>query len=64
MTRSLLPPVPRCATAADADTLTNYLSFEVERCQHLRAFIPTFAQLAVATEHLAMRLEATDANSS
>lgn len=64
LTRSLLPPVPRCATAADADTLTNYLSFEVERCQHLRAFIPTFAQLAVATEHLAMRLEATDANSS
>ncbi|CAM70972.1 conserved hypothetical protein [Leishmania infantum JPCM5] len=63
-TRTLLPPVPRCATAADADTLTNYLSFEVERCQHLRAFIPTFAQLAVATEHLAMRLEATDANAS
>ncbi|TPP47227.1 hypothetical protein CGC20_34410 [Leishmania donovani] len=63
-TRTLLPPVPRCATAADADTLTNYLSFEVERCQHLRAFIPTFAQLAVATEHLAMRLEATDANTS
>ncbi|KAG5495521.1 hypothetical protein GH5_03183 [Leishmania sp. Ghana 2012 LV757] len=62
--RSLLPPIPRCATAADADTLTNYLSFEVERCQHLRAFIPTFAQLAVAAEHLAMRLEATNAIAS
>ncbi|KAG5496271.1 hypothetical protein JKF63_02572 [Porcisia hertigi] len=56
----LLPPVPRCATAADADTLTNYLSFETERCQHLRAFIPSFAQLAVATEHIAMRLETTN----
>ncbi|CBZ29604.1 conserved hypothetical protein [Leishmania mexicana MHOM/GT/2001/U1103] len=64
MTPALLPPVPRCASAADADTLTSYLSFEVERCQHLRAFIPTFGQLAVATEHLAMRLEATDANLS
>ncbi|KAG5470614.1 hypothetical protein LSCM1_01860 [Leishmania martiniquensis] len=63
-TRLLLPPIPRCATAADADTLTSYLSFEVERCQHLRAFIPTFAQLAVATEHLTMRLEATDAKAS
>ncbi|CAM43026.1 conserved hypothetical protein [Leishmania braziliensis MHOM/BR/75/M2904] len=62
--RWLLPPIPRCATAADVDTLTNYLSFEMERCQHLRAFIPTFAQLAVATEHLTMRLEATDAKSN
>ncbi|KAK7199815.1 hypothetical protein NESM_000028600 [Novymonas esmeraldas] len=56
---STLPPIPRCATAADADTLTNHLSFEAERCRHLRAFLPTFAQLAVATEHLVLRIEAT-----
>ncbi|GET91553.1 hypothetical protein, conserved [Leishmania tarentolae] len=64
VTRSLLPPVPRCATAADADMLANHLSFEVERCQHLRAFMPTFAQLAVATEHLTMRLESTHSKSN
>ena len=57
---SLLPPVPRTATAGNAEILANYLTFEAERCRHLRAFIPTFAQLAVATEHLLMRLEATE----
>ncbi|KPI87408.1 hypothetical protein ABL78_3492 [Leptomonas seymouri] len=56
----LLPPVPRTATAGNAEALTPYLTFEAERCRHLCAFVPTFAQLAVATEHLLMRLEATE----
>ncbi|KPA84787.1 hypothetical protein ABB37_01269 [Leptomonas pyrrhocoris] len=56
----LLPPVPRTATAGNAETLAHHLTFEAERCRHLRAFIPTFAQLAVATDHLLMRLEATE----
>jgi hypothetical protein len=58
----LLPPIPRTATAGNVETLAGHLTFEAERCRHLRAFIPTFAQLAVATEHLLMRLEATEPN--
>lgn len=61
--RVCLPPVPRCATAGNVEVLTGHLAFEAERCRHLRAFLPTFAQLAVATEHLLMRLEATEPES-
>ncbi|ORC88261.1 uncharacterized protein TM35_000171330 [Trypanosoma theileri] len=48
--------VPSCATAADTEQMSSVLSFEVERGTRLRAFIPTFAQLSVATEHLRMRV--------
>ncbi|KAF8279347.1 hypothetical protein TcBrA4_0103020 [Trypanosoma cruzi] len=48
--------VPASATAADAEHLSSLLSFELERGTHLRAFVPTFAQLSVATEHLKMRV--------
>ncbi|RNF27289.1 uncharacterized protein Tco025E_00480 [Trypanosoma conorhini] len=48
--------VPASATAADAEHLSSLLSFELERETHLRAFVPTFAQLSVATEHLKMRV--------
>ncbi|EKF33299.1 hypothetical protein MOQ_002836 [Trypanosoma cruzi marinkellei] len=48
--------VPAIATAADAEHLSSLLSFELERGTHLRAFVPTFAQLSVATEHLKMRV--------
>lgn len=48
--------LPRTATAGDASAITSALTFEMERCTHLRAFVPTFAQLAVATEHMNMRM--------
>ncbi|KEG12966.1 hypothetical protein DQ04_01301100 [Trypanosoma grayi] len=48
--------VPSRATAAEAELLSSLLLFEVERCSRLRAFLPTFAQLGVATEHLKMRV--------
>lgn len=48
--------VPRAATAGDIAAFTSLLTFEAERVTHLRAFLPTFAQLAVATEHMRMRL--------
>lgn len=59
-----LQPIPHTATAADASTLVSYLTYEAERCRHLRAFIPTFTQLAVATEHLKMRLQVSPATLS
>ncbi|KAH9578823.1 hypothetical protein LSM04_005520 [Trypanosoma melophagium] len=52
--------VPSCATAADSEQMSSVLSFEVERGTRLRAFIPTFAQLSVATEHLRMRVFPAD----
>ncbi|RNE98129.1 hypothetical protein TraAM80_08954 [Trypanosoma rangeli] len=52
--------VPASATAADAEHFSNLLSFELERETHLRAFVPTFAQLSVATEHLKMRVFPSD----
>lgn len=47
--------IPSTATAADCDALSHFLTFEVERLTHLRAFLPTFAQLAVAVEHIKLR---------
>ncbi|EPY15046.1 response regulator receiver [Strigomonas culicis] len=46
----------RTATAADVVPYTALLSYECERVMHLRAFLPTFAQLAVATEHIEKQL--------
>ena len=47
--------IPTTAMASDCEIVSQFLTFEVERLTHLRAFIPTFAQLGVAVEHLKMR---------
>lgn len=47
--------IPSTAMASDCELISQFLTFEVERLTHLRAFIPTFAQLGVAVEHLKMR---------
>lgn len=52
--------IVRMATAADVSSLTKILRFEHERLTHLQAFVPTFAQLCVAVEHLSMRRRQTN----
>ncbi|CAD2216209.1 hypothetical protein AGDE_15851 [Angomonas deanei] len=53
--------LPSVVTAADATTVSALLNHEESRIAHLNAFIPTFSQLAIAAEHITMRLKAKGA---
>jgi DNA repair exonuclease SbcCD ATPase subunit len=42
--------IPTVATAAECEMMTHFLTYEIERLAHLRAFLPSFAQVAMAVE--------------
>ncbi|CBH18599.1 hypothetical protein, conserved [Trypanosoma brucei gambiense DAL972] len=52
--------IPVAQTVEDFDKISDILTFELERGAHLRAFIPTFALLAMAVERLRLITEAAD----
>ena len=45
-------PMPTTATANESELLSQFVTFEIERHSSLRSFIPTFAQLSMAVEHI------------
>ncbi len=46
--------IPHTAASGDCELMSHYLTFEIERLSHLRAFMPSFAQLCAGVERLKM----------
>ena len=46
--------IPTTASAGDCELMSHFLTFEIERLSHLRAFLPSFAQLCAGVDRLKM----------
>jgi uncharacterized phage infection (PIP) family protein YhgE len=55
--------IPTCATAGDCELMSHYLTFEIERLSHLRAFLPSFAQLCASVERMKISHRSNPSNS-